>query len=63
MIDKDIEKFMEIYKARFGKKITKEEATKKADKLIRIVELTFKSMTEKEFNLVQERRRQTEDRK
>lgn len=50
---------MEIYKIRFGKKITKEEAAEKADKLIRIVELTFKPMTATESKLLQKRRKET----
>ena len=61
MIDKDIEKFMEIYKSRFGKEITKEEATEKADKLIRMVSVIYHPITEKEFQLLQERRKQTGD--
>ena len=41
--------------------ISDDFAMERADKLIRMVELVYKPMTEKEFQLVQERRKQTGD--
>ena len=61
LTDQDIEKFRGIYKTRFGKEITAEEADEKGSKLIRMVELIYQPMTEKEFQIVQERRKQTGD--
>ena len=59
LTDKNIEKFREMYKTRFGKEITVGEAEKKGATLIRLIELVYNPMTIKEFNLVEERRKQT----
>ncbi|NLJ49788.1 MAG: hypothetical protein GX428_09440 [Candidatus Atribacteria bacterium] len=48
-------------KRRTGREISLEEALEKGTKLLRLVELTFKPMTESEFQRLQERRRQTGD--
>mgnify|MGYP001163406977 CR=1 FL=1 len=50
-----ITKFQIIYKNRFGKEITKEEALEKGIKLLRLLELTYKPMTKKEYKLVENR--------
>lgn len=54
-----ITKFQTLYKNRFGKKISKEEAYEQGIKLIRLVELIYKPMTEDEYKKLQERRRET----
>jgi len=59
--DEDIEKFREIYKSRFGKEITKEEAYAKGVSLLRLVELVYKPMTISEYNQLQKRRKKTGD--
>ena len=59
--DNAISKFQAIYKARFGKEISREEAVEKGIKLLRLVELVYKPMTESEFQQLQERRKQTGD--
>ena len=59
--DKNIADFQAIYKARFGKEISREEAIEKGIKLLRIVELVYKPMTEREYQKLQERRKQTGD--
>ena len=59
--DEQIIKYQTLHKNRFGKEISREEAYENGAKLIRLVELIYKPMTEKEYGEVQERRRQTGD--
>jgi hypothetical protein len=57
--DEQIRKYQTLYKNRFSKKISREEAYEQGAKLIRLVELIYKPMTEAEYQTLQERRRQT----
>ena len=57
--DEQIKKFQEIYKERFGKEISREEALEQGVKLLRLVELIYKPMTEEERKLVEKRRKDT----
>ena len=59
--DEQISKFQMLYKNRFGKEISREEAYEKGAKLLRLVELIYMPMTEAEYQKLQERRRQTGD--
>lgn len=59
--DKNISDFQAIYKARFGKEISRQEAIEKGIKLLRLIEIIYKPMTENEFQQLQERRKQTGD--
>ena len=59
--DEQIKKFQMLYKKRFGKEISREEAYEKGANLIRLVELIYKPMTEAEYQKLQERRRETGD--
>ena len=61
LADKDIKSFMEIYKNRFGKELSREEAFEKATSLLRMVELIYKPMTEQEYINLQKRRKETGD--
>ena len=54
-------KFQTLYKSRFGKEISREEAYEQGAKLIRLIELIYKPMTEAEYQQLQERRRETGD--
>ena len=56
-----IVKFQEIYKKRFGKEISREEAEEKRAMLIRLVKLIYKPMTKKEYEQLQKRREETMD--
>ena len=56
--DEQITKFQELYKAKFGKKISREEAYEKGSKLIRLVELIYKPMTENEYKQLEKRRQE-----
>ena len=57
--DEQITKFQMLYKKHFGKKISREEAYEQGVKLMRLVELIYKPMTEKEYQQLQEYRRKT----
>lgn len=59
--DKQITKYQTLYKNRYGKEISRREAYEKGVKLMRLVEITYKPMTEAEYQELQERRRQTGD--
>ncbi len=54
-----ITKFQMLYKNRFGKEISREEAYEQGIKLIRLVELIYKPMTEAEYKIIQKRRKET----
>lgn len=53
--DEDIASFQALYKKRFGKDIDKREALEQGTKLIRLLQLIYKPMTQAEFDLVQDR--------
>ena len=59
--NEQVTKFQTLYKKRFGKEISREEAYEQGVKLIRLVELIYKPMTEAEYRELQERRRETGD--
>lgn len=58
--DEQITKFQALYKNRFGKEISREEAFEQGAKLIRLVELIYKPMTEREYQHLQKRRQETQ---
>lgn len=58
--DEQIQSFQTLWKNRFGIEITREEAYEKGVKLLRLVELVYKPMSEAEFELIQKRRKETE---
>jgi len=59
--DEQIKQFQILYKNRFGKEISREEAYEKGAKLVRLVELIYKPMTEDEYKQLQKRRKDTND--
>jgi hypothetical protein len=59
--DEQITKFQMLWEKRFGEKISRQEAYEKGIKLIRLVELTYKPMTEDEYKQLQELRKETGD--
>ena len=59
--DGQITRFQTLYENRFGREISREEACERGTKLIRLVELIYKPMTETEYQQLQERRRRTGD--
>ena len=61
LTEKSIAKFQEIYKARFHKDLSREEAYEKGIKLVRLMQIIYKPMTESEYLKLQARRKQTGD--
>ena len=61
--NKQLEKFKDIYKRNFDKDISDQEALKKATKLLRLVEIIYKPMTQEEYNQVQKHRRKDKESK
>jgi len=59
--DEQIKTYQTLYKNRYGKKISRKEAYEQGAKLIRLVELIYKPMTEAEHQKLQERRREIGD--
>jgi len=59
--DEQITKFQKLYKNRFGRGISREEAYEQSVKLIRLIELIWKPMTKDEYQQLQKRRRDTSD--
>lgn len=57
LTDEQIIKYQTLYKNRFGKDISREQAYEEGAKLIRLVELVYKPMTENEFKQVQKKRK------
>ena len=58
--DEQIRKFQMLYKKYFGKEISREEAYEKEVKLLRLVELIYKPMTEDEYKQLQKHRKETD---
>ena len=54
--DEQITKFQNLYKAHFGKDISREDALEQGIQLIRLLELTYKPMTNLEYQEIQKRR-------
>ena len=59
--NKQITKFQNLYKNRFGKKISREKAYERGVKLIRLVKLIYKPMTKSEHNQLKKRRKKTKN--
>ena len=62
MISKeDLEKFKEIYRKQFGKDISDQKALESAIKLLTLMKIIYKPMTQEDFDRLQKRRRETGD--
>ncbi len=59
--DERIVKFQTLYKKHFGQELSKEEAYEMGAKLLRMVQLVYKPITEKEYQEWQERRKGKKD--
>lgn len=55
--DDQISKFQALYKKHFGEEISRDEAYEQGVKLIRLIELVYKPMTEAEYQQLQKRRK------
>lgn len=59
--DEMITKYQELVRKRFNREISREEALEQGAKLLRLVELVYKPMTEGEYETLQKRRKETAD--
>lgn len=59
LLDEDIVKFQALYKSEFGMEISREDAYEKGIKLLRLMSIVYKPMTEKEHELIQKHRKDT----
>jgi hypothetical protein len=57
--DEDILSFQAIYRKRFGREISKEDAYEKGIKLLRLMSIVYRPMTEAEYQNLQVRRQET----
>ena len=57
--DEMITKYQELVRKRFNREICRGEAIESGIKLLRLVELLYHPMTEKDYKEVQKRRRET----
>ena len=60
LTDQQITRFQVLWKEHFGKEISREEALEKGIKLMRLVEIVYKPITQEEFDAVQIDRKETE---
>ena len=58
LTNSQLKKFQTIYKNHFGVELSCAEAYEKSESLVRMVELTYKPMTEKELAMVEKRRKE-----
>ncbi len=49
LTNEQVKKFQTLYKQRFGKEISQEEAYEQGTKLLRLVELIYRPITEEEY--------------
>lgn len=59
LTNQHITKFQAIYKARFNKDLDREKAYDMGVKLVRMMQLIYKPMTESDYQKLQARRKQT----
>ena len=52
-----IKKYQALYHERFGVELSRAEVCEKLESLVKMVELTYKPITEKEMRLVERRRK------
>lgn len=58
LTDEQVMKFQTIYKNRFGKEISREDALSGGIKLVRLMKLIYTPISEKEFIGLQKRRKE-----
>lgn len=61
LTNEQVKQFQSLYRQRFGKEISQEKAYEQGAKLLRLVELIYRPITEKEYKQLQERRKETGD--
>lgn len=59
LTDQQITRFQALYKARFHKDLDREKAYDMGIKLVRMMQIVYKPMTEADYQKLQARKRQT----
>jgi hypothetical protein len=59
LTDEDITKFQALYKNELGMEINREDAYEKGIKLLRLMSVVYRPMTEKEYEAIEKHRRDT----
>lgn len=59
--DEQINNFMKLYKERFGIELDRKVAFEHAEKLFRMMELIYRQISVLDYEVLQERRKQTKD--
>ena len=57
--NKQVKKFQNIYRKYYGKEISKQDAYEQGIKLVRLLSVIYKPMTEDELKKIEERRERT----
>ena len=57
--DKDLASFQALYKKQFGKDISKAEALEQGTKLLQLMKLVYKPMTQAELDAVKARKKKS----
>lgn len=57
LTDEQVSKFQDIYRKRFGKEISRADALEKGIKLVRLMEIVYKPITERDLVELLERKR------
>ncbi|MHB8651578.1 MAG: hypothetical protein ACYC8S_00370 [Minisyncoccota bacterium] len=58
--DEQIAKYQAIYKSHYGEEISRQEALEQGIKLVRLIELIYRPLTEKDWQLLKKRREETQ---
>lgn len=61
LAEEQIVKFQKLYKEHFGIELDRKEAYNKGASLLRLVQMIYKPMTENEYQILQNRRKETGD--
>jgi len=61
LTDAQIDRFQAIYKARFHRDLSREEALEKGTKLVRLMQIVYRPMTKENYQKLQARRKQTDN--
>ena len=56
--DKQVQNFQNIYRKRFGKKISYQDALERGIKLVRLMQIIYQPITQKEFDNLQKNKNQ-----
>ncbi len=59
--EEQITNYQKLYRDYFKKEISREEAYEQGVKLLRLIELIYKPITQEEYNQLQKRRKETGD--